>query len=36
MTSEDKEKLYEYVAKIKEEYGSAGFFRDNGFCIDDY
>ena len=35
MTSEDDEKLYDYVEKIKEEYGTVGFFDKNGFCIDD-
>ena len=35
MTSEDKEKLYDYVAKIKEEYGTDEFFYKNGFCVDD-
>lgn len=35
MTSEDKEKLYEYVEQIKKEYGTDEFFYKNGFCIDD-
>ena len=35
MTSEDDEKLYAYVDKIKEDYGTVGFFDKNGFCIDD-
>ena len=35
MTEEDDEKLYAYVDKIKEDYGTVGFFDKNGFCVDD-
>lgn len=35
MTSADDDKLYDYVEKIKEEYGTVGFFDKNGFCVDD-
>lgn len=35
MTTEDNDKLYDYVEQIKKEYGTDEFFYKNGFCVDD-